>query len=156
MTVVGNEAGQILSISVALCSFFLCSTLLGQGASFTAPVPDEEGIVKSSNGIVHLEWASENQEPDTVFEVELYIYPEVEVELIYRGTDTSTYVTGLREGEYHFGIRVVGQEQSEPLRVEVKYFERRTVVILLSLGLIVVTLTIGAILRGHFKGDRTV
>ncbi|MBB5353176.1 hypothetical protein HNR46_003430 [Haloferula luteola] len=74
----------------------------------------------------------------------------------YRGSDTETVITGLREGSYHFRVREITADGkptnwSEPLMMEVHYLSRGQLFLLLGTGAFVTTLTLGAIVHGFLR-----
>lgn len=101
----------------------------------------------SDNGVVTLEWEASGSE----VEVEQSIAADFQnPRLVYRGPQTASVVTGLREGEYYFRIRHAGETEWSPaLAVRVEYISRERLFVLLSLGGVVVVATIGAIFAGY-------
>jgi hypothetical protein len=142
--------------------------LLGAGllaASEAAPgtpaleadhVPDASGLRLSNDGTIDLEWSLEDA-PEATFELEQTgDLPEGARRIRYRGRDTASVVTGLDEGDYRFRVRALDPDGtagdwSEPVVLRVEFMERRTLFLLLGTGALVVTLTIGAIVRGFLE-----
>lgn len=70
----------------------------------------------------------------------------------YTGRDVSSVLSGLSEGGHYFRIGSKdGRRWSAPVKVNVAFFPRDRLVLLLVLGGIVVLSTIGAILVGYAK-----
>jgi hypothetical protein len=103
----------------------------------------------SNDGSVLLEWSVDGRE----VELQQAAGPEFEDAVTrYTGGDSASALTGLAEGVHWFRIRDAGDTQwSEPLRVEVDFVSNRTLVIYLSLGGLVVLLTVGAIVSGFLR-----
>ena len=71
----------------------------------------------------------------------------------YRGSDSATFISGLAAGTHHFRVRAVGAAGepgpwSGPVVVEVRYADRRLVTVLMLVGTIVFTATVGVIVKG--------
>lgn len=115
---------------------------------------NREGLTKnpSDNGVVTLQWEASGKE----VEVQRSVTPDFQKpRLVYRGTQTASVVTGLREGEYYFRIRDAEEAEWSPaLAVRVEYISRTKLFVLLSLGGVVVMGTIGAIFSGY-RSNRT-
>lgn len=115
-------------------------------------IPDDR-IVESVDGTVTLSWP----EPTEGREVELQ---QSSTENFtdplerYRGGDAGSVVTGLAEGEHYFRVRAVNANGvasawSEPVQVEVTFMDRSRLFLLLSLGGLVVAMTICTIIAGY-------
>lgn len=114
----------------------------------------EDGERVSDDGTVDLAWKAGGgadgfelqQSPDAGFD---------DAWTRYRGADTETVVTGLREGTYHFRVRAVSGEEagpwSEPLTLTVRYLGRPKLYLLLATGATVAGLTIATIIAGFLK-----
>ncbi len=111
-------------------------------------------FLESDSGVVKLEWAGADGDSEVDFELERSIYSDFsDAELVYEGSDLSTHLTGLREGEYFFRIRESGEaEWSEPLRVKVEFIGRTKLFTLLGVGFVVCVFTVAAIFQGHMVG----
>lgn len=109
----------------------------------------------SSDGTITLTWP----EPAPAHRVELEQAPTVSFVapfVRYRGRDTGSVLTGLAEGSHYFRLRLVDAAGeagawSEPIAAEVVFMDRGHLFWLLSLGGIVATMTMGAIVIGHFR-----
>lgn len=117
----------------------------------------ENGIHRSTDGVVDLSWTSTEA---TSFELQEST-PTSEGAFLprYAGVDPSTVRTGLAEGLHGFRVRALdatGEPSawSETLAVEVIYMDRGKVRLLLILGAVVVLSTIAVILHGHFTHRR--
>lgn len=74
---------------------------------------------------------------------------------LYHGPETGTVVSGLAEGTHWFRIRLDGVPAwSAPLKVEVEFFPRKHLFLLLGVGGVVVVATLAMIIIGHFKTTR--
>ncbi len=74
----------------------------------------------------------------------------------YSGGDEGSVLTGLAEGTHYFRIRAVDAEGlpgawSQPLEARVVFMDRHHLGRFLGLGGLVVILTVGTILHGHFR-----
>lgn len=74
----------------------------------------------------------------------------------YEGTDQSSVLTGLEEGRHYFRLRAAGAAPGaevlvDPVSLEVKFFPRGKLFVLLGLGALVVVATIGTILIGGVR-----
>ena len=70
----------------------------------------------------------------------------------YQGPDSGAVLTGLPEGIHYFRIGIVETgEWSPPLKVEVTFFDRSALLLLLAIGGVVVCSTIGTIVAGHLR-----
>jgi len=104
----------------------------------------------SDNGALTLAW-----QKDEARSVEIQRAGDAaftEPQMVYRGTDAGTVVSGLAEGSHWFRIRLDGTSAwSTPLQVEVEFFPRKYLFLLLGTGGIVVIATLVTIIAGHFK-----
>ena len=72
----------------------------------------------------------------------------------YKGTDNSTFISGLAKGTYYFRVRGVSKIHeplpwSDTIQINVNYVSPRLVTTLLIVGVAVLVATVVAILRGH-------
>lgn len=129
-------------------AFLYCGTA-GEvgGADFLNRSELEGGV--SDNGAVTLSWAGEG----TQFELEQGSRKDfIEPLTRYRGPDLGSVITGLAEGTHYFRIRnSPSGEWSRPLAVEVKFFPKFKLFLILGIGGVVVISTIGTIVLGHFR-----
>lgn len=107
----------------------------------------------SDDGTVNLEWEGEGLSYQLEQSTDPGFSPAHER---YAGTDTASVLTGLGEGRYYFRVRETSAtgdpgDWSEPLALEVRYMDSRTLFLLLGTGAFVATLTIAAIIRGFLK-----
>ena len=103
----------------------------------------------SKDGTVVLEWSADGNE----VELQQAAGPEFKDAVTrYKGGDSASALTGLAEGVHWFRIRGAGNTPwSKPLQVEVDFVPNRTLLIYLSLGGLVVLLTVGAIVGGFLR-----
>ncbi|MGE9268904.1 MAG: hypothetical protein ACQKBY_12480 [Verrucomicrobiales bacterium] len=100
----------------------------------------------SDDGVVELKW---EKEAETVVELEQAASADFSDPVPrYVGTDEGSVISGLPEGKHFFRLRAKGGEWSEPLGVEVAFFPRGRLFLLLGIGGVVVLATVGAILGG--------
>jgi hypothetical protein len=120
---------------------------------FEAP---ESGLIESSEGKALLAWSTPGSVPEErslTYEVQQATDPDFsDARTIYQGRDQSTMVSGLLEGAHRYRVRVVTDadadaepEWSNPLTVVVEYPTPRTVIILMTLGLLVAISTLVAV-----------
>ncbi|MBK1831378.1 hypothetical protein JIN77_11615 [Verrucomicrobiaceae bacterium R5-34] len=106
----------------------------------------------SDNGAIELVW---DKPTDTVVVLEQSANADFTSPIErYRGTDAGSVITGLAEGVHFFRLRAVdGADDtwSEPLRVEVAFYPESKLFVLLGIGAVVVSLTIGTILYGAIR-----
>jgi hypothetical protein len=70
----------------------------------------------------------------------------------YQGDDPASVITGLAEGTHFFRLRETGGDGwSPPLQVEVEFFPRARLFVLLGAGAVVVVSTVAAIVIGHLR-----
>jgi len=129
--------------------------VLGAGEPVGVDFLDRDAITSSvsDNGAVTLGWQKDaastvevQQADDTAFS---------NPRTIYHGPETGTVVTGLAEGAHWFRIRLEGMPSwSPPLKVEVEFFPRKYLSLLLGVGGVVVVATLVMIIIGHFKTIR--
>ena len=118
------------------------------GIDFANREAVEESV--SDNGAVTLAWEGGSGEAVVLQQAADPGFSQPVIR--YEGADSGSVVTGLPEGVHYFRIGLVGsQEWSEPIRVEVKFFERTTLAILLTIGGVVVIATVGAIVTGAVR-----
>lgn len=110
-------------------------------------------VLESDSGVVNLEWAGADEATEVEFELEKSNDSDFsDAQLIYKGRDQSTHLTGLREGEYFFRVRESGESRwSEPLRVKVQFISRDKLFALLGVGFVVCIFTAAAIFQGHMS-----
>gem|GEM_PF-3301889 len=78
----------------------------------------------------------------------------LDLQTLFVGDDRASFVSGLPNGPIQIRVRAVAADGrtgswSEPLRVEVQYPSRRTVVILMLLGTLLLVATVSVIVVGH-------
>ena len=70
----------------------------------------------------------------------------------YTGSEKSSVLSGLAEGRHYFRVGEEGTSNwSVPLTVEVKFFPRDRLFLLLGSGAVVVLLTMGTIIAGALR-----
>lgn len=106
-----------------------------------------EGSV-SDNGTIKLAWTKGGA---VSVELQQAAEPEFTTPTTrYRGQDAGSVLTGLPEGTHWFRLRAEGSEVwSEPLEVKVAFVSRRTLFLLLGIGLVVVVATVVTIISSH-------
>lgn len=110
----------------------------------------------SNDGAVTLQWPA----PDGTIELQQASEPAFQHPLSrYTGSDPGSVITGLPEGQHYFRLRQVNTPApsgpwSAPLEVRVEFMDRGHLILLLSLGAIVVLLTVGTIITGHYRTRR--
>lgn len=74
---------------------------------------------------------------------------------IYQGQDFATFLSGLRNGDYYYRVRVKQgsdwSDWSKPVRVEVRHHSLSLAFTLFGLGALVFLLTVGIIVQGNRK-----
>jgi len=119
--------------------------------------PQIEGDARRTTaaGYAELTW-TEGQA--TAFELqrattETFLEPVV----IYRGPDRGTFVSGMKNGTYHYRVR--GRSEggwsswSETMTLEVEHWSKARALGLMSLGAVVFLLTASVIVVGHLRRD---
>ena len=108
-----------------------------------------EGKV-SDNGAVTLSWETE-EGTNVVLQQAVDVHFE-DAWTRYRGPDRGSVLTGLPEGIHYFRLGIEGSDEwSPPLKVEVKFFDRSALFLLLVIGGVVVCSTVGTIVFGHLQ-----
>lgn len=103
----------------------------------------------SDNGTVTLSWGNPESHDIEIQQSSSSGFEEFSTR--YRGSDPASVITGLPEGIHYFRIAIEGtSEWSAPLAVEVRFFPRWKLWLILSIGALVVLATIGTIIAGHF------
>lgn len=106
----------------------------------------------SDNGTVELAW---EKDPSAIVVLEQADDAGFSAPLErYRGKDAGSVITGLAEGEHFFRIRYADGEDagwSQPLRVQVEFYPRSKLFVLLGIGAVVVFLTISTIIYGAIR-----
>lgn len=116
----------------------------------STPLPGE---VSAKGGVLELQWETEAGEADRVFVLEQSESESFAESMVrYRGTDTGTYLTGLRGGEHYFRIKTEGGDWSPPQKVVMTQISRKKLALLFFTGLLVCAATVGTILLGYFRG----
>lgn len=130
------------------------------GIDFLPELTASERRILITEGWIELKWPDSDE--DTEVELQQGIDPAfAEATIRYRGPDRGSVITGLPEGLHYFRVREVGAERgdappwSEPLTVEVVFMDRGTLFLFLAIGGVVVVLTVGAIIAGHFSSKTT-
>lgn len=110
--------------------------------------------VKSEDGTVSLAWNS--QEADRVYEVRRWeAKGDAEGVLVYEGSDTASYLSGLPEGVFTIKIRSRSSEgrftewPQDGLEVTVAYIDLGLVKLLMGAGLVTFIAIVGTIVAGH-------
>jgi len=123
--------------------------------NFILPPPYERSIF-SDNGHILLSWKYDKA---TIFEIQQSNDVKFSIhKTIYKGSDRSTFVSGLPDGDYFFRIRISKKEWSETLKLEVRHLSLRTAYILFALGAFVFLSTAFVIIHGVYlveKRERT-
>lgn len=125
---------------------------MGAGELAGIDFSDREEVTSkvSDNGALTLAWQKDEASAVEVQRAGDAAFTKPQT--VYRGTDAGTVVSGLAEGSHWFRIRLDGASAwSSPLQVEVEFFPRQHLFLLLGTGGIVVIATLTAIIAGHFK-----
>ena len=93
--------------------------LVAHGLGMSAPAFLGDEVRESREGYAALAWEDGSGEP---FELERARDPDfTHAVLVYRGRARSTFVSGLRDGTYHFRVRAHGSAWSAPIRLHVAH-----------------------------------
>lgn len=148
------------SLSVFLCFGGMTGYQAFGNVSFVSP---ESSEVTSDDGTVSLVWKESDAEnlPSREYEVRRWTEgdPEEGV-LVYQGSDTATFLSGLNEGVYELQVR--SRMDSEPypewgdadLVLTVEYIDMKTVWILMSAGFVSFVALLAAIAIGSAKSNK--
>lgn len=126
----------------------------------TSPAPEfkNKTLEKTDQGYVTLRWEVPVTDPPHLYELQSSPFAAFKDPLIrYQGPDTSSFVSGLNNGDTYFRVRALDAEKralspwSKPVTVQVDYPSAKKVVYLLILGGVVFVATVGSILVGHFN-----
>lgn len=122
----------------------------------------EDSRIEAPEGWLVLSWKPSADEEPTGYELQRSGEADfADATLQYGGPDVATFISGLPEGKHYFRIRPVADDGtfgawSETLAVDVVFVSRRTVLVLMLTGMLVLILTVGAIVAGsiRMKGGR--
>ncbi len=124
----------------------------------------EDSRIEAPEGWLVLSWKPSADEEATGYELQRSGEADfADATLQYGGPDVATFISGLPEGKHYFRIRALADDDtntpgvwSETLTVEVVFVSRRTVLVLMLTGMLVLILTVGAIVAGsiRMKGGR--
>jgi len=146
---------------LSVAGFLLISHGLFAAPAFNVP-GSEHLLIESEEGKAVLQWAPSTGAAGPDLEFVLQQSRDAafsDPKKLYEGPDLGTVVTGLAEGDYFFRVREAmdstpaTKDWSETLTVRVKYPERRSVVLLMALGLVVFVGTVAAIVIGHRRSS---
>lgn len=149
--------------------FYAC--LLVVGLSFnlsaftvTAPAFENPGEEFTESGYVKLSWiwnAELRAGGDYRFELEQDTegsFPSPRQ--IYQGQDFATFLSGLKNGQYYYRIRVVAGSNisswSAPIRVQVQHHSLSLAFALFGLGALVFLLTVAIVVQGNRKAAQNI
>jgi len=100
-------------------------------------------------GYYKLQWSGPE---DSVYEIQRSAQQDfTAAKIIYQGTDTSLFLSGMDNSVTYYRVRLKGQDWSAPLVLTVKHHSLGKALFFLACGLIVFLLTVAVILKGHFE-----
>lgn len=135
-------------------------TILGLKATPQEPPQFENPLENfTESGYVKLSWEwPSGHEDGSKHEFELQQAQDDQFstfKTIYQGQDFATFLSGLRNGNYYYRVRVKeGSDMSDwskPILVEVKHHSLSLAFALFGLGALVFLLTVGIIVQGNRK-----
>jgi len=132
------------------------------GHSQSPPAPDfamsKENFTNS--GYIKIEWDKGEGEKAFTYEIQQSEDEDFnEYEVLYKGRDRATFVSGLPNGIYFYRVRSIQDGQtsawSEVIKVEVEHHSLSLAFSLAGLGLVVFLLTVYIIVHGVRKQNET-
>ena len=128
-----------------ICALLLLFWLLPGGSSLAEPAFDSPPE-RDSAGFFSLDWSGADR-----FEVEQATRPDhADARIIYRGSDTSTTISGLSDNSYRFRIRAEGAAAwSDEAVVVVEHHALSRAFLFFALGATVFVVLLFAIARGR-------
>ena len=127
---------------------FLSTTVHGTDVQFSF----DTTYYKISEGHIRLDWTAKDA---GVFELEQATDDSFSnAKTIYSGPDLASFISGLRDGMYHYRVRDKGGAWSDQLTVEVQHQSLKLAFTLFGIGGVVFLLTVLVVVQGARKSSR--
>lgn len=109
----------------------------------------------SRDGHLKLQWQGSDIPAGSLFEVQqAETETFTDAKIIYRGPDLATFVSGLKNGNYYFRVRLQDEGWSNVLKLTVDHHSLSLTFVLLGLGALVFLLTAGVVIYGARKAPQ--
>ena len=106
----------------------------------------------AKQGIVKLRWTTNSENPDATFELYQSETDDFSnANLIYKGKERTTFISGLNDGTYLYKIRMDQSYWSNQESIEIIHHNLTLALFLLCLGFIVFACTMVVVIQGHRK-----
>lgn len=126
--------------------------------SLSCDLPLRDGLPTSDDGTVRLHWQP-GRSPDSgeFFRLEKSPDGSFRNPLVrYEGSDRSSVLSGLPEGDHHFRVRALSDDGtagpwSASTTISVRFMDRHTLFALVGTGFLVASASVGAVIAGFIK-----
>lgn len=140
---------------IAMLMFFIRLELPAQ---LPVPLFDNRTTEQTESGYLKLSWkpgASSADRTPYLFELQQAIRHDfTQTDLIYKGKDYATFLSGLPDGQFYYRVRAVSpdgaqySDWSAPVLVQVAHHSLRLAFLLFGIGAVVFLITVGIVVQG--------